>query len=34
MTNYEWMLIALAIVCLVLGLMGYYVIRQDREKRP
>lgn len=34
MTNYEWMLIALALVSLVLGLMGYDVIRHDREKRP
>ena len=34
MTNYEWMLVALAFVSLVLGLMGYDVIRHDHKKHP
>ncbi len=32
MSNYEWMLVALAMVALTLGLMGYDVIRRDRKK--
>ena len=34
MSNYEWMLVALAIVGLALGLMGYDAIRRDRKKPP
>ncbi len=32
MSNYEWMLVALAFVGVTLGLMGYDVIRHDRKK--
>lgn len=34
MSNYEWMLVALAFVSLVLGLMGYDAIRHDHKKHP
>jgi hypothetical protein len=34
MTNYEWMLVALALVSLALGLMAYDVIRHEKKKHP
>ncbi len=32
MSTYEWMLVALTLVSLVLGLMGYDAIRHDHKK--